>query len=336
MNFNNFPKDKSTFLQARYLCLFLLMLLIPIDYTLAGQQIIGEWFEKPNKYFSQTISIISKDNQLLLISKYQDGSSNTSTLKEETPPRGYLRKFKDITSGHGEYYQVTQDGNLGMYDSQGFIREAKKISYQPASKKQSSQKALIDSKSPITVDLENIKLVQVIRLIGETSGKNFSIDNELLEEKISISVTDTPLNVFYAKVLNEKGLDNELRNGSIHIFRRQETHTSISTGTQNLPVVLSHLDIKSIKIDTSKLIITLNAKKIDSGMQFEVISAICTNIDKHPTMLDGISEIKVMNFFDYKGFIFEGGKNKCREFNETPLKMRDFFIASNTHMHSNY
>lgn len=94
---------------------------------------------------------------------------------------------------------------------------------------------------------------------------------------------------------------------------------------------LETMDIKSVHHTGNRLKIVTNEKRLTTLIYKSVISTICMGQLWQPQSLTGISEIKVLNFFDHDGFIFEGGDAECKELNKTPGNDLEIFILSKTH-----
>ncbi len=92
-----------------------------------AEKLVGEWSDNLGTYWKQNIKIIEHNKKFYRISTFQDGSSGKAELIETKPKKGQKRAFKDMSSSRGEVYAIDENGNLDMYDREGFIREAKRV-----------------------------------------------------------------------------------------------------------------------------------------------------------------------------------------------------------------
>jgi len=104
--------------------LSLLALHAPTDAS--NPKIIGQWVDNAGKSWQQDITIVQKGQRFFRISKFQDGSSNQAELVEVKAEGVQGRVFVDTDSSFGEFCIIDANGNLDLYDEEGFIREAKK------------------------------------------------------------------------------------------------------------------------------------------------------------------------------------------------------------------
>ena len=74
--------------------------------------------------FGVTITIYRTSSGYDMNQKFPDGSSIKRTLVE-TIISGKKALLDPSTEQYQEYYVIDRQGNLGMYDSEGFIRTAK-------------------------------------------------------------------------------------------------------------------------------------------------------------------------------------------------------------------
>jgi len=109
----------------RSLSLIVSLLLITVA-AAAERKVIGKWLDKVGP-IEQQITIEQEGEKFYRTSTFHDGSSSRSELVEVKAKSGEKQRFKDPKSGYGESYAIKSDGNLALYDSEGFIREAKKI-----------------------------------------------------------------------------------------------------------------------------------------------------------------------------------------------------------------
>ncbi len=87
---------------------------------------LGTWIDSLGSFWRQEITITDEDSKYYRTSVIHDGSSNRAELIEIKARPSEKRRFKDKNSNHGEIYAIDNQGNLDLYDGEGFIREAKK------------------------------------------------------------------------------------------------------------------------------------------------------------------------------------------------------------------
>ena len=80
--------------------------------------------------FNQTMAIVvGNDGKVVLQSKFGDGSSNTSQLRETA---GGI--YETVGSGSGDKYRIIpSNGNLQLLDNDGLIRVATRLENTPKS-----------------------------------------------------------------------------------------------------------------------------------------------------------------------------------------------------------
>lgn len=87
----------------------------------ANEEIIGRWLYQ---MLDARITIFSEEGKLFMEWKFNDGSSSKSDLVEKQSHMG--RRFNWVDTNLGEYCVVSADGNLKLYDNEGFIGTARK------------------------------------------------------------------------------------------------------------------------------------------------------------------------------------------------------------------
>ena len=87
-------------------------------------QIIGKWYDN-SPYIEHGIIISEKSGNYRMELNFKDGSNMIKTLYKTT--RNGLTKFT-YDNPHGEYLIVQKDGSLSIYDNEGFIKKAEKVS----------------------------------------------------------------------------------------------------------------------------------------------------------------------------------------------------------------
>ncbi|MFQ5799541.1 MAG: hypothetical protein ACE5H0_12735 [Bacteroidota bacterium] len=98
-----------------------------------GETTIGRWCDRmiPNmpKYNHTMAIVVADDGKVVLKSKFGDGSSKTSELRE---PAGGI--YEEIGSASGDKYRIIPStGNLQLLDEDGLIRVATRLENAPQS-----------------------------------------------------------------------------------------------------------------------------------------------------------------------------------------------------------
>lgn len=98
-----------------------------------GETTIGRWCDRmiPNMpKFNHTMAIVvGDDGKVVLQSKFGDGSSKTSQLREAA---GGI--YETVGSGSGDKYRIIpSNGNLQLLDNDGLIRVATRLENTPKS-----------------------------------------------------------------------------------------------------------------------------------------------------------------------------------------------------------
>lgn len=106
--------------------IILLIGLIPFS-VFAEKKVIGEWNDNVGLSWQQHIKIIKDNQKFYKISSFQDGSTHKAELIEVKPRGDQQRTFKDVSSQFEEVYAIDKDGNLDMYDKNGYIKKAEKV-----------------------------------------------------------------------------------------------------------------------------------------------------------------------------------------------------------------
>jgi len=90
---------------------------------LNGMEIIGEWYDS-SPYIEGKIIILKSDNRYLLRRDFKDGSNTEKELAFSM--KNGNSKFS-YESSSGSYMVIKKNGELGLYDNQGFISTAHKL-----------------------------------------------------------------------------------------------------------------------------------------------------------------------------------------------------------------
>ncbi len=87
--------------------------------SIKTHNIIGEWFDEYSQY---RLTIYKVNNKIFGRYLHTDGSEETNQLII----KGDLI-FDNKKYGHGEYYKLSRNNNLSIYDNEGYIYSFKKI-----------------------------------------------------------------------------------------------------------------------------------------------------------------------------------------------------------------
>ncbi|MCL9805881.1 hypothetical protein NAT51_10130 [Flavobacterium amniphilum] len=87
-------------------------------------EILGKWRSEKSLMGASLVFFKNKEGKLYIRITFKDGSTMDSEIKE-TKTSGKTRL--DDNNGHGEYYILESNGNLGMYGNNGKFDEAIKI-----------------------------------------------------------------------------------------------------------------------------------------------------------------------------------------------------------------
>ena len=89
----------------------------------SDENVIGVWLD--TWAFSNTKTIKKIGDTYHMTTLYGDGSGSTETLTVKVVD-GKERLYEDPDNAYGDYMVIEESGNLGFYDNEGFIYEAKK------------------------------------------------------------------------------------------------------------------------------------------------------------------------------------------------------------------
>lgn len=87
-------------------------------------EILGKWRSDKSLMGATLIMYKDQDGKLYMQTNFKSGNPMTENLIE-SDSKG-LKRY-DYENGHGEYYQIEKNGNLGMYDFDGKYDEALRI-----------------------------------------------------------------------------------------------------------------------------------------------------------------------------------------------------------------
>lgn len=88
-------------------------------------RVVGTWLDKVGKSWECTITIVEAGDLVTRTNVFHDGSVVTQELREIPALPGRARTFRAVNNAHGEYCAIDGQGNLELYDDEGFIREAR-------------------------------------------------------------------------------------------------------------------------------------------------------------------------------------------------------------------
>lgn len=102
--------------------------LLPASSAEAGPspETVGVWRDKVNAQWDQTIRIQKLGGMFTLECSFSDGSMVRRKMVAVQSKRGERQRFRDRESDFGEEYAILADGDLALYDREGFIRKAKR------------------------------------------------------------------------------------------------------------------------------------------------------------------------------------------------------------------
>lgn len=90
-----------------------------------SREIIGAWLDV-SPFAGSRITIFQENKKVFLENKYKDGSSGVAELVE-TPSQHGRRFDYNPDRGNGEYYLITENGELQQLDEEGPFMTAKKV-----------------------------------------------------------------------------------------------------------------------------------------------------------------------------------------------------------------
>jgi len=85
---------------------------------------IGEWQDFLGDYWKQTIRIYKNGDYFRLECSFPGESPINRTLIPLKAKRGERKRFRDNQSDFKEEYAILSNGDLALYDQEGFIRKA--------------------------------------------------------------------------------------------------------------------------------------------------------------------------------------------------------------------
>ena len=92
-----------------------------------SREVIGFWLDESLYGMGSRITIFRQNGKLFIENTYKDGSSGKKEIVEKLSDKGRTFRKKEGSSV-GEFYLIDNQGNLQMWDEEGIISTAKKIS----------------------------------------------------------------------------------------------------------------------------------------------------------------------------------------------------------------
>ena len=106
-------------------------MVLPVPSALASdEKVIGKWHADVG-IFKRTIKIVKEGEKFFIINTFErmeppETGQLKRQLTEIKAKSNEKRRFKELNNSHGEWYAIDANGNLDLYDKEGYIREAKK------------------------------------------------------------------------------------------------------------------------------------------------------------------------------------------------------------------
>ena len=85
--------------------------------------LIGQWVDE-SPYALGIVTIIERDKKTIITTKLKTAEFE---LEAKVSQQGKNKRFDEVGNDFGEYYLLDSNGNLKLYDSDGFIIQYKKI-----------------------------------------------------------------------------------------------------------------------------------------------------------------------------------------------------------------
>ena len=89
--------------------------------------IFGEWHDRVGTQWTAQIRMTYDKTSFYVDSIFSDGSVVHRRLTQLAPRPGEIHRFLVRESSHGDGYAIKDDGDLLIFDNDGFIRKAKRI-----------------------------------------------------------------------------------------------------------------------------------------------------------------------------------------------------------------
>ena len=99
-------------------------LLVPASGS-ASQTVLGEWEDNVGTIWKQRIKIVKEGERFFRVSSFGDGSADREEIREVRARGSQPFAFRELETS--DTYVIQTNGNLGLYDEDGFIREAQRL-----------------------------------------------------------------------------------------------------------------------------------------------------------------------------------------------------------------
>tara|TARA_B110000037_G_scaffold50024_1_gene61476 strand:- start:3700 stop:4335 length:636 start_codon:yes stop_codon:yes gene_type:complete len=98
-----------------------------VSKTKVTGEIINSWFDN-DAMMPNTTYLVKENNKLYMKTLYPKNSLTavSEIINEVTEKKEGNKTRYDYENGHGEYYMIEKNGNLGMYDTDGKFKEVVK------------------------------------------------------------------------------------------------------------------------------------------------------------------------------------------------------------------
>lgn len=92
----------------------------------------------------------------------------------------------------------------------------------------------------------------------------------------------------------------------------------------------------SVAIKNKTIIIISNKEKVSEKIYNSMLLlGVCGTVWSNDSeVLEGATEIHILNSHKRQGYVFEGGAQECKELGKLKGKESDFFILGHTHLYS--
>jgi len=90
-----------------------------------SREVIGRWLDE-SPFIGSRVTIFRQDGKLFMENTYKDGSSGKKEIVEKLSGKNRTFRKKEGSSV-GEFYLIDNQGNLQLWDQEGIIWTAKKI-----------------------------------------------------------------------------------------------------------------------------------------------------------------------------------------------------------------
>ena len=90
--------------------------------------LIGRWEDRIGTSWSQEIRIAAHAGRIVRETILPGGRVDRGILTEVTPHGDERRRFENPSSTRGQAYAITRHGHLAVFDDDGFVHQATKVS----------------------------------------------------------------------------------------------------------------------------------------------------------------------------------------------------------------